>query len=156
MSFLHRYIVISIFTESFPTAVSCTGVHFLSHNHDTTLTSLFIHIKGHIFVSWLHPFKEHRFVAVGSKGMMVYEDSTVDKQLLFYEKGIDWINGAPIKRDGPTENIDYEKYPPLKAQLEHFIELVANKKTESIISASAGADILEILSMAQQSLILAM
>ena len=30
---------------------------------------------GHIFVSWLHPFKEHRFVIIGSKGMLHFEDS---------------------------------------------------------------------------------
>ena len=48
-------------------------------------------------------FKEHRFVIVGSKGMFMYEDSSDDKSLLFYEKGIDFVNGEPIKRDGPTE-----------------------------------------------------
>ena len=151
----HDISLFQFFTESFPESVSCSGGAFLqSHNHDTTLTSLAYpnNIKGHIFVSWLHPFKEHRFVAVGSKGMFTYEDSTSEKQLLFYEKGIDWVNGEPIKRDGPTEVIEYEKYPPLKAQLEHFIHCVNNRQLESKNSAEAGSDVLEILSMAQQSL----
>ena len=30
---------------------------------------------GHIFVSWLHPFKEHRFVIIGSEGMIHFDDS---------------------------------------------------------------------------------
>ena len=40
---------------------------------------------GHIFVSWLHPFKEHRFVIIGSKGMLHFEDS-LKKPLIFYDK----------------------------------------------------------------------
>ena len=45
--------------------------------HDTTITSLNYTNKrmGHIFVSWLHPFKEHRFVIVGSEGMIHFEDA---------------------------------------------------------------------------------
>ena len=40
---------------------------------------------GHIFVSWLHPFKEHRFVLIGSKGMLHFEDA--EKKLInFYDK----------------------------------------------------------------------
>ena len=41
---------------------------------------------GHIFVSWLHPFKEHRFVIIGSKGMLHFEDSMKDKPIVFYDK----------------------------------------------------------------------
>jgi UDP-2-acetamido-3-amino-2,3-dideoxy-glucuronate N-acetyltransferase len=44
-------------------------------------------------VSWLHPYKEQRLVVIGSKGMLSFEDSSDDKDLLFYEKGIDWIAG---------------------------------------------------------------
>ncbi|MFH1417515.1 MAG: Gfo/Idh/MocA family oxidoreductase, partial [Planctomycetota bacterium] len=89
-----------------PTGVQSTGGAFLQpHIHDTTLTVLSYpdNIVGHIFVSWLHPFKEHRLVVIGSKGMFSFEDSSESKDLLFFEKGIDWIRGEPIKRDGPTE-----------------------------------------------------
>ena len=44
-------------------------------------------------------------VMIGSKGMISFEDSSEEKDILFYEKGIDWIQGEPIKRDGPTEVI---------------------------------------------------
>ena len=109
-------------------------------------------VKGHIYVSWLHPFKEHRFVIVGSKGMFMYEDSSDDKSLLFYEKGIDFVNGEPIKRDGPTEVIEYDKAPALKEEITHFIECISNQIVDSRISAAAGSDVLEILELAQQSL----
>ncbi len=85
-----RYFFVSNFLpNSFPEKVTSNGGAFLQpHIHDTTMTVLEYpnNIKGHIFVSWLHPFKEHRFVVVGSKGMLMYEDSSQDKQLLFLRK----------------------------------------------------------------------
>ena len=110
----HDISLFQYFTGSYPEKVTSTGGAFLQpHIHDTTMTVLEYpnNVKGHIYVSWLHPFKEHRFVIVGSKGMLMYEDSSDDKSLLFYEKGIDFVNGEPIKRDGPTEVIAYDKAP---------------------------------------------
>ena len=43
-------------------------------------------VKGHIFVSWLHPFKEHRLVVIGSEAMISFEDSKNDKPLTLYSK----------------------------------------------------------------------
>ena len=49
--------------------------------HDSTITSLKYpnNTMGHIFVSWLHPFKEHRFVIIGSEGMIHFERSLSNK-----------------------------------------------------------------------------
>jgi UDP-2-acetamido-3-amino-2,3-dideoxy-glucuronate N-acetyltransferase len=151
----HDISLFQYFTGSYPEKVNSTGGAFLQpHIHDTTMTVLEYpnNIKGHIYVSWLHPFKEHRFVIVGSKGMFTYEDSSNDKELLFYEKGIDFVNGEPIKRDGPTEVVDYDKNPPLKEEIAHFIDCIEKKNFDSRISAAAGSDVLEILELTQQSL----
>ena len=85
--------------------VSRGGAFVQPHLHDSTMTVLTYpdDVVGHIFVSWLHPFKEHRLVVIGSKGMLSFEDSSSNKELLFYEKGIDWVHGTPIEREGPTE-----------------------------------------------------
>ena len=49
---------------------------------DSTMTNLEYEngVEGHIFVSWLHPFKEHRLVVVGSEGMITFEDSIKEKR----------------------------------------------------------------------------
>ena len=151
----HDISLFQYFIGGYPERITSSGGAFLQpHIHDTTMTILEYpnNIKGHIYVSWLHPFKEHRFVIVGSKGMLSYEDSSDDKNLLFYEKGIDFVVGEPIKRDGPTDVVDYNKQPPLQAEIHHFIECIQNKTYESRISAGAGSDVLEILELAQQSL----
>jgi len=145
-----QYLIGSLPTE----VVSRGGVFLQPHNHDLSMTILTYpdNVVGHIFVSWLHPFKEHRMVVIGSKGMFSYEDSSDDKNLLFYEKGIDWINGEPIKRDGPTEVIPYEKKMPLAEELKYF---VAHTDGDPVKTADAqnGVEVLEILEKASESLL---
>ena len=66
-------------------------------------------VDGHIFVSWLHPFKEHRLVVIGSEGMVTFEDSAEGKPLTFYSKKFDLSQGFPEKIDGKVTLIDYNK-----------------------------------------------
>ena len=49
---------------------------------------------SHIFVSWLHPYKEHKFIIIGSNGMISFEDSAPGKPLTLYNKKIDLIDGS--------------------------------------------------------------
>jgi UDP-2-acetamido-3-amino-2,3-dideoxy-glucuronate N-acetyltransferase len=120
----HDIALFQYFTNSFPTSITSRGVDTLQDGiHDTTITSLEYpdRIMGHIFVSWLHPFKEHRFVIVGSKGMIRYEDSTEGKPLIFYDKSVDWKNNIPTPRNGPTKHIDYDSAMPLTEELDYFV-----------------------------------
>ena len=151
----HDIALFHFLVGSKPERVESSGGAFLqSHIHDTSMTVCHYpgNVVGHIFVSWLHPFKEHRFVVIGSKGMLSYEDSSKNKDLLFYEKGIDWINGEPVKRDGPTEVIPYEKSQPLENELNHFIECIRNQTLKSPIDGNAGVDVLSVLEEADHSL----
>ncbi|NQY75062.1 MAG: Gfo/Idh/MocA family oxidoreductase, partial [Candidatus Margulisbacteria bacterium] len=151
----HDISIFEYLTENTPNQVVSRGGAFLQpHLHDTTLTSLHYpnNIVGHIFVSWLHPFKEHRFVVIGSKGMLSYEDTSPKKELLFYEKGIDWVNGEPIKRDGPTEVIPYESSPPLTNELVHFMNCIQKKEDNTKINGEKGLSVLKVLEEADLSL----
>ena len=151
----HDFSIFQFLTGTYPDSVNASGGAFLQpHIHDTTLTSIEYpqNIKGHIFVSWLHPFKEHRFVVVGSKGMLSYEDSNPKKELLFYEKGIDFIQGEPVKRDGATQVISFEKSQPLKAEYQHFLDCINGKDQNDRISGKHGLVVLELLEKSQKSL----
>lgn len=134
--------------------VSRGGAFIQPKIHDSTMTILTYpdNIIGHIFVSWLHPFKEHRLVVIGSKGMLSFDDSSESKDILFYEKGIDWIKGEPIKRDGPTEVIPYEKKQPLAEELKYFISHLDGPMPE-ISNGDNAASVLEILEKATESLL---
>ena len=134
--------------------VSRGGAFLQPYIHDSSMTVLTYpdNIVGHIFVNWLHPFKEHRIVVIGSKGMLSYEDSSKDKNVLFYEKGIDWIQGEPIKRDGPTEVIPYDKSMPLTEELKFFVDHL-NGDPIKMADARNAVEVLEILEKASESLL---
>ncbi len=146
----HDIAIFQYLIQDMPHEILCRGGAFLQpHIHDTTMTILrYPHnIVGHIFVSWLHPFKEQRLVIIGSKGMLSFEDTTQDKHLHFYEKGIDWVKGEPVKRDGPNEIIPYQGDMPLTAELAYFVNHLDGTPIE-IADAQNAVSTLEILEKA--------
>ena len=70
---------------------------------DVTLSQLTFAsgVRAHIFVSWLHPFKEQRLVVVGSEKMAVFDDTAADK-LVLYPHRVEWKDRVPnaVKADG--------------------------------------------------------
>jgi UDP-2-acetamido-3-amino-2,3-dideoxy-glucuronate N-acetyltransferase len=150
----HDISIFQYFVGDMPIEVVSRGGAFVQpHLHDSTMTVLTYpdNVVGHIFVSWLHPFKEHRLVVIGSKGMLSFDDSSEEKEILFYEKGIDWINGNPVKRDGATEVIDYDRSMPLTEELKYFVERLDGRPIE-IADGQNGVEVLEILEWASASL----
>ena len=96
---------------------------------DTTLTLLDFKNgqKAHVFVSWIHPFKEQRFVLVGDKGSMVFSDSKKSNKLELY-KTIIQKDGSISSHD--MENINYIDREPLKEQALYFIECIKSRKVD--------------------------
>ena len=150
----HDIALFQYFTNSFPDKITSLGVDTLQEGiHDTTITTLEYpnRVMGHIFVSWLHPFKEHRFVIVGSKGMIRFEDSAEGKPLIFYDKGVDWKDNIPFPRSGPTHNIDYETAMPLTEELKYFVNHLDGSQI-SICHSQSAIDVMKILESATESL----
>ncbi len=140
--------------EATPIKVTSRGMDILQNGiHDTTITTLEYpgKIMGHIFVSWLHPFKEHRFVVVGSKGMIRFEDSEEEKPLVFYDKSIKWEDGKPIPRSGATTHVDYDKGMPLTAELIYFIDHL-NEEPVRIANGESAIEVMKILENATNNL----
>lgn len=111
-----------------PSEVSAEGSRFL-HGRiwDTTIT----HLKfasgqsAHVFVSWLHPFKEQRLVVIGDKGMLVFDDTKPwDDKLARYRHQINWVDGMPQPIKAEAETIAVEADEPLKLECAHFLDCV--------------------------------
>ena len=151
----HDISIFQYLVSSYPTEIVSRGGAFLQpHIHDTTMTILKYpaNVVGHIFLSWLHPFREHRLIVIGSKGMFSFEDSSEEKKLLCFEKGIDWIRGEPIRRDDQTEEIPYDRTMPLTAELKYFVEHLDGGPID-IANGQNGVEVLEILEKATASLL---
>lgn len=71
-------VILSLVGGKLPQKVRCTGESYLTpHVADTTLTTFQFSddVRGHVFVSWLNPFKEQKLTVVGSRGMAVFDDT---------------------------------------------------------------------------------
>lgn len=105
-------------------------------------------VHGHIFTSWLHPFKEQKLVVVGSKGMISFDDSTKEKQIILYNKHFVFEEGKPIKIEQPDEIIPYETKMPLTEELNYFIENL--DKSIKIADGMSGHEVVKVLETVQQ------
>lgn len=151
----HDIALFQYFTNSFPQKITSRGSDVLQDGiHDTTITTLEYpnNVMGHIFVSWLHPFKEHRFVVVGSKGMIRFEDSVEGKPLVLYDKSVDWKDGKPIPHSGSTRHIEYDDKMPLTAELQYFIDHL-NGDPITVNNSESAIKVIKILELATNSLL---
>jgi len=110
-----------------PERVSATGGYYITPDvFDVTLMDFTFknNIRGHIFVSWLHPFKEQKLVVVGSEAMLLFDDLTEEKLFLYPHK-IKWIEGKiPVAEKAEREAIPIEKKEPLKEEMLQFAESI--------------------------------
>lgn len=150
----HDIAIFQYLSDSFPKSINVHGSIFLQKGiYDSTITHMKYPngIEGHIFVSWLHPFKEHRIVVIGSEAMISFQDSDLEKPLKLYTKKFDMINGQPQKIDGPVDLIDYERKMPLTEELIYFINHLDNNKIE-IANGEHALEVVKILVEATKSL----
>jgi len=150
----HDISVIQYLLESNPVYVDAKGATILqSEIEDTTVTYLSYpgNIHAHIFVSWLHPFKEQRLVVIGDKGMVVFEDSLKTDKLKFYPKGFKNINGSLRKFEGDFEVVEFENQQPLAEEQKHFFNSIINNK-KPLTDGVHAVEVLEILEKAQACL----
>jgi len=103
-------------------------------------------VKAHIFVSWLHPFKEQRLVAIGSKGMIWFDDAG-DKQVHFCDKHVEWNNGIPSCSESESIVVPYETKMPLDEELKYFINHLHSPL--ELCTGMDGYEVVKILENAQ-------
>ncbi|MCB0722419.1 MAG: Gfo/Idh/MocA family oxidoreductase [Ignavibacteriae bacterium] len=150
----HDISVIQFLTDNNPTEVFARGASFLQHQiEDTTLTFMKYpdNVSAHIFVSWLHPFKEQRLVVIGDKGMVVFEDSLPAEKLKYYKKGFQRVEGVLEKFDHDYEVIEFDNRMPLEEEQKHFFECVADGK-QPLTDGQHAIEVLKILEESEKSL----
>jgi len=133
-----------------PTHVEAIGSCYLQPGvHDITMTNLKYAngINGHIHVSWLHPFKEHRLVVVGDKCMAVFEDTKEKDKLVLHPKGIDIVEGKVQTRNKGSQVVPIDSESPLDREQKHFLACILEKRTPRTDGVHA-IEVLEILERA--------
>ncbi len=137
-----------------PTNVATHGGSYINKGiYDTTLTTFEFKngVKGHVFVSWLHPFKEQKLVVVGSEKMVVFDDISKEK-LFVYPHKIKWEMGKmPVAEKSDYVTVDLELKQPLEEELKHFINCVETRETPKTDGVE-GLKVLKVLEEASAKL----
>lgn len=146
-------VILSLVGQS-PFQVTATGGAYLQPNiADVTVSNLLFNrgTRAHIFVSWLHPYKEQRLVVIGSKQMAVFEDTRPDRKLMLFNKQIELKNGSfeAAKPEGTV--VDFDTTEPLLLECRHFLECV-RQRSRPLTPGEEGVRVLQVLQACQRSL----
>ncbi len=149
----HDIAVILRLTGGMPFQVSATGGAYVQPNiADVTVTNLLFDngVRAHIFVSWLHPFKEQRLVVIGSKKMASFDD--VSKKLVLYDQRVEWDRGQPVPIKGSGDLVSYPDAEPLRQECQAFLNAITTRQRPATHGES-GLRVLRVLQAAQRSLV---
>jgi UDP-2-acetamido-3-amino-2,3-dideoxy-glucuronate N-acetyltransferase len=138
-----------------PESVSATGGNYLHQKIADFTTTHFEFpsgLKAHIFVSWLHPFKEQKLVVVGDRNMAVFDDTRPwNEKLVIYPHQITWENNIPVPAKAEPKSVDILEQEPLSMECEHFLQCIATGETP-LTDGREGLRVLRILNASQRSM----
>ena len=154
-------IILMLMGGRIPETVSCQGEsHYGQDVEDVAMLTLRFskNVIAFIHVSWLDPDKIRRTTIVGSKKMLVYDDTAPQEKIRIYDKGV----SAPPHYDtfgefqfsyryGDIQIPRIEEKEPLGQECEHFVDCIRNEKAPNTDGLS-GLRVVSVLEAASASL----
>ncbi|HYC78492.1 MAG TPA: Gfo/Idh/MocA family oxidoreductase [Planctomycetota bacterium] len=137
-----------------PTRVQAVGHSYLKPDRaDVTVTHLeFPHgVRGHLFVSWLHPWKEHRLVVIGDRRMATFVDDGQGGALTIHDVGVEQVGDVAVHRRNGGTPVPLPPQEPLRLELAHFLEC-CDRREEPLTGGRHGAEVVRLLWTADESL----
>jgi UDP-2-acetamido-3-amino-2,3-dideoxy-glucuronate N-acetyltransferase len=107
-------------------------------------------LKAHVFVSWVHPFKEHRLVAVGELGCLVFDDTRPQEEKLM-RTDYRIVSGPALAR-GDAVPVPVAADEPLKMECDHFLRAIETSSAP-LTDASEALAVLRVLNAADDALV---
>ena len=150
----HDISVILGLLDETPNAVAAQGGNYLHQQiADITVTLLSFPsgVKAHIFVSWLHPFKEQKLIVVGDRKMAVFDDMEKKDKLLLYPHSIKWDHQIPIANRAEAQPVEVGTKEPLREECAHFLESVRSRRRPRT-DGEEGLRVLSVLQRCQNAL----
>jgi UDP-2-acetamido-3-amino-2,3-dideoxy-glucuronate N-acetyltransferase len=151
----HDVAVILRLLGQLPIKVSASGGAYLTKGiADVTVSNLQFsdNSRAHIFVSWLHPYKEQRLVVVGDKKMAIFNDVyPFGEKLRVYPQSVEFDGTLPILKKEDAEFIEHANTEPLREECAHFLDCIKTRKTP-LTDAQSGIETLKVLHACQASI----
>jgi UDP-2-acetamido-3-amino-2,3-dideoxy-glucuronate N-acetyltransferase len=138
-----------------PIEVSACGGSYLTNGiADITLSNLRFEneSRAHIFLSWLHPFKEQRLVVVGDKKMVTFNDVVpFGEKLQLYPQNVEFEGVIPLLKKEDAQFVEHADTEPLREECNHFLECIQTRN-QPLTNVQSGIDVLNVLHACQQSI----
>jgi predicted dehydrogenase len=155
----HDFSVLLNWLGEKPVRVSAVGRDYVQKG---ILDVAFINIEfasgaiGHVEVAWLAPSKLRRTVIVGSKKMLVYDDTQAVEKVKIYDNGVTIKDPETFGeyqlsyRTGDITSPRIDTYEPLSAEMSHFLDCIENGTTPHSDGVH-GLEVVKLLEAAEQS-----
>lgn len=157
----HDFSIIFFWLGEEPSKVSASGRAFVQKGlHDVAFIDLDFPsgVVAHVQDSWLSPSKRRQMTVVGSRKMVIYDDTNLEEQVRIFDKGVAYIDDPDCfgkhqltYRTGDITTPRLEPLEPLAVELGHFVDCVrtgARPKTDGF----HGLGVVRALEAAQQSI----
>jgi UDP-2-acetamido-3-amino-2,3-dideoxy-glucuronate N-acetyltransferase len=150
----HDISVILLLLKELPIQVTATGGTYLQPNIADVTVSTMLFSRGaraHLFVSWLHPYKEQKLVVVGEHRMAVFDDVRKADKLQLYDKRIELVNGQFVTERPTPQTIELSTDEPLYLECRHFVDCLETRRTPKTDGNDAWR-VLKVMEASQRSL----
>jgi predicted dehydrogenase len=156
----HDISLIVYLLDKRPNRVSAVGQAYLQKGiADVSFVTLHFpdDTLAHIHTSWLDPHKDRNLTIVGSKKMVVFDDTQPTEKIKIYDKGVDTGTDYATygdylsMRTGDIVIPKIDTSEPLAQECRHFLESVQHR-TQPRSDGASGLEVLRILEAAQQSM----
>ena len=150
----HDIAIILRLAGALPAAVVCEGGSYITGGlADVTVSCLrFANgLRAHVFVSWLHPFKEQRLVVVGDRRMAVFDGTQPRQPLQIYDQAVTLDEKEPVLHRNGVVHPELSDEEPLRAECAHFLARM-DDRASPLTDADSGLRVLRVLDACQSSL----
>ncbi len=157
----HDISIVLAIMQRMPEAVSCQGQsHYNSRIEDVALMTLHFprNVIAFVHVSWLDPNKIRRTTVVGSRKMLVYDDTAPQEKIRIYDRGVnvqryyDTYGEFHFSyRYGDICIPRLEESEPLQTECQHFVDCICNRATP-LTDGLNGLQVVAVLEAANASM----
>lgn len=157
----HDISIILMLLEQMPSEVSCHAQsHYRKNVEDVAMLTLRFpnNVIAFVHVSWLDPNKIRRATIVGSRKMLVYDDTALQEKIRVYDKGVsispyyDTYGDFQMSyRYGDVHIPRIEEPEPLKVECEHFVECILKGRSPKT-DGDNGLRVVSVLEACERSL----
>jgi UDP-2-acetamido-3-amino-2,3-dideoxy-glucuronate N-acetyltransferase len=138
-----------------PSEVTAQGGYYLHKTIADVTTTLLAFPGGeqaHVFVSWLHPFKEQKLVVIGDRAMAVFDDGQPwSRKLLLYPHRIEWREAMPVPQRAEAKPVALDEGEPLNLECRHFLDCISTG-SKPRTDGREGLRVLRVLAQASDAL----